>query len=775
MSARLVLAVCLLPWAIACGGDTTTVTDTGPRHDAGFFHPGADGSTADGGGMDATEGMDAVDTDTGSGMDANPNPDATEVDTGADDSGAPDSGDQDAGLPGDTGVEMDAGSGADTGGGTDTGGGVDTGSPDAGVVDSGPADTGAPDVGMDAGSGVDAMVVDAGSITQGGGLMITEFLANTSGSEWIEVFNSTGQAVNLANYTITIASKGASGALAIHAATDPTGTSPVTIAAGGYLVGAPNPASAANIPAVAGFVIGAPGALGTDAFANGGDVITLRSPGGAGDALDFRTAQTTPGANVAPGQFPIIPEVPTSLDPPLVGPGGELGNDNGSTWCAHVFRGGSPGLANRPCTELVISEVLYDYDQLTGAGNDDGQEFIEIAGPAGGSLANVYVAGIEGSATGQGTTNGTPVAISGTRMPLDGLYVVADQLTGMTTTLVPNFDQIANFDLENGPDCVQLYRQNGANFVGLDAIGYGAIPAGLRDTTRMVAAVEGTPVADPAPTIYSITYARADDEADTNNNVMDFRYDPSPTPGQRNGRDQFAVTAITPSDGVVGRTATITISGVDFTDDMRVSFVQTPAPSITCPNPPPAVNSVRCTVSYPGGGSGLAQRVDVTVQTRVEAPRSVVVTGGFTWTTANNETNVASEADYAVLQHPPTLIVAAGMASANVYGRIYEAGRTDTTTGGDPSILAQAGWGASGSDPRTTNWTWTPARFNLDIGNNDEYQASLTAPTTPGVYAYTYRFSLDGGLTWTYADLDGAGSNPGQTFSSASLGAMTVN
>ena len=59
-------------------------------------------------------------------------------------------------------------------------------------------------------------------------------------------------------------------------------------------------------------------------------------------------------------------------------------------------------------------------------------------GPAGGSLTNVYVAGIEGSPTGQGTLNGSAVAITGTRMPLDGLYVVADQLTGMTTSLVPN-------------------------------------------------------------------------------------------------------------------------------------------------------------------------------------------------------------------------------------------------------------------------------------------------------------------------------------------------
>ncbi len=41
-------------------------------------------------------------------------------------------------------------------------------------------------------------------------------------------------------------------------------------------------------------------------------------------------------------------------------------------------------------------------------------------------------------------------------------------------------------------------------------------------------------------------------------------------------------------------------------------------------------------------------------------------------------------------------------------------------------------------------------------------------------YSYTFRFSQDNGLKWTYCDVNGAGSNTGLTFERAQLGVMTV-
>jgi hypothetical protein len=68
--------------------------------------------------------------------------------------------------------------------------------------------------------------------------------------------------------------------------------------------------------------------------------------------------------------------------------------------------------------------------------------------------------------------------------------------------------------------------------------------------------------------------------------------------------------------------------------------------------------------------------------------------------------------------------------------------------------------------------TWFPASFNTQYGNDDEYQASFTAPEQ-GNYIYTARFSLDG-VNWTYCDSNGAGSNPGHEYSNQDLTYMLV-
>lgn len=139
-----------------------------------------------------------------------------------------------------------------------------------------------------------------------------------------------------------------------------------------------------------------------------------------------------------------------------------------------------------------------------------------------------------------------------------------------------------------------------------------------------------------------------------------------------------------------------------------------------------------------------------------------------------NETNVPQEADYVVLQFPSSLSVTAATLTPLVFGQIYEAGLTEAF-GVNALILADVGYGPLASDPRTSGaWTWFPATFNSDIGNNDEYQASILSPLINGTYSYTYRFSIDAGANLTAADLDGAGSNAGLTFEPSNLGLLTV-
>lgn len=129
--------------------------------------------------------------------------------------------------------------------------------------------------------------------------------------------------------------------------------------------------------------------------------------------------------------------------------------------------------------------------------------------------------------------------------------------------------------------------------------------------------------------------------------------------------------------------------------------------------------------------------------------------------------------DFCNLQFPATLNVQALQSTGNIYGQVYEAGVTSIP--GEPAISASLGFGPAGSDPRTSQaWTWSAANYNVQIGSNDEFAAAFTAPAINGTYNYTYRFSLDGGTTWTVGDLDGNGTNDGLSFSLAQLGVLTV-
>ena len=142
-----------------------------------------------------------------------------------------------------------------------------------------------------------------------------------------------------------------------------------------------------------------------------------------------------------------------------------------------------------------------------------------------------------------------------------------------------------------------------------------------------------------------------------------------------------------------------------------------------------------------------------------------------------NESNSALEADFCDTQFPLSLTAQTGTATMTVYGQIYEAGVTDPA-GPSLSIRAQLGFGPTTANPEyEPGWTWINAPYNVQSGNNDEYQASFTAPAV-GTYNYVYRFSLDQGVSWTFCDNaqgdGGAGSNAGLTFDFQDEGILTV-
>jgi glycosidase/fibronectin type 3 domain-containing protein len=124
---------------------------------------------------------------------------------------------------------------------------------------------------------------------------------------------------------------------------------------------------------------------------------------------------------------------------------------------------------------------------------------------------------------------------------------------------------------------------------------------------------------------------------------------------------------------------------------------------------------------------------------------------------------------WANLQWPPTMthVISAVNRTDNAYGQIWINGVTNQP-GATPGLLVQLGFGPTGSNPNgNANWTWVDASFNKDDGNNDEFVASLL-PDTVGTFDYLYRYSVDNGSSWLYADLNGPitngtlPSNPGK-------------
>ncbi len=111
------------------------------------------------------------------------------------------------------------------------------------------------------------------------------------------------------------------------------------------------------------------------------------------------------------------------------------------------------------------------------------------------------------------------------------------------------------------------------------------------------------------------------------------------------------------------------------------------------------------------------------------------------------------------IKHPATINSELNGASVPVYGQLFINGVT-TQTQEQPFIKAQLGVvNTPVYQPlNPTNLTWINATFNLKDGNNHEYTANFPT-TTEGTFSYLYRFSMNGGETWSYCDTRGVITN----------------
>ncbi len=104
---------------------------------------------------------------------------------------------------------------------------------------------------------------------------------------------------------------------------------------------------------------------------------------------------------------------------------------------------------------------------------------------------------------------------------------------------------------------------------------------------------------------------------------------------------------------------------------------------------------------------------------------------------------VADEVNWCNVQSPASGTITQGGAF-NVYAQAYEPSVTEAA-GIGTGIQGWIGYNTTNNDPSTAGWTWVPATFNVQVGNNDELVADIGSALAPGTYYYASRFQLNGG------------------------------
>jgi len=488
----------------------------------------------------------------------------------------------------------------------------------------------------------------------------------------------------------------------------------------------------------------APATFGLTGAADLGDVggrVALLLDGTEVDVVDFASVVTS--GTLAATDFVGSVALSTQLDPARATADG---NDSPLAWCLSFRADNSLDLPNHGCrAATVINEVLYDPN-----GADDGNAFIELAAPGGADLGDLVVRGLNQNGTVQANTFRAFSLPIGTRAPIDGLLVLADALADGSTN-VPNSDlRAANLDPENGPDSVELL--DGAT--RLDLLGYGNVAGSL-------AIAEGTPTIDVAS---SFSLARDLLSTDTNDNAIDFDVDPTPSPGEQNAPTVVRITAVNPDDVMVLVPTRLTLTGENFTLNATVRVGDTAIPTASCTYTLPT--TIACDFTPPTPGI-----FNVSVTATADRGGDVA-----TLTAGLRVTFVTNDVDFCNIQFPTTPSLLTSGQSLFVFGRIFEPGIT-TEPGFSSRVVAEFGIAddaATPPDPTAGNaFSFAPALPNVantgGFGNDDEYQF-LFDRTAPGQYRYAFRFSLDGGLGFTYCDIGGSGDG----FQPANAGLVTV-
>lgn len=149
-----------------------------------------------------------------------------------------------------------------------------------------------------------------------------------------------------------------------------------------------------------------------------------------------------------------------------------------------------------------------------------------------------------------------------------------------------------------------------------------------------------------------------------------------------------------------------------------------------------------------------------------------IISNGIGCSVAVSQTLTVNSLDYVNLQFPGTASICIG-GNFTAYGQVFESGLTEAA-GPGAGILAEFGISNVNTNPAT--WTnWTPASFNVQFFNNDEYQATIGANLSAGTYYYTFRYALIGCNDYQYGGVGPSGNLAFWNGTTYVSGVLTVN
>jgi hypothetical protein len=285
------------------------------------------------------------------------------------------------------------------------------------------------------------------------------------------------------------------------------------------------------------------GLTGAADLADSGGRVALLLDGTEVDVVDFASVVTS-GALTA-SDFVGSAALSTQLD---VGRATAAENDSPLSWCLSFRAADTFGAANQSCRTAVINEVLYD-----APGADDGQTFIELAGPGGAVIGGLVVRGVSANGNLQAGTFKSSTLPPDTRLDAAGLLLLADEAGTTGTTAVAGAALLFR-DLDPDNDNASVELLDGTTRI--DVVGYG---------TPAAAAVEGAAVADIVPLTGgpALSLARREGSQDTNDNGVDFFLDPTPTPGAPNGALAVSIVGVSPDEVPANAASAVAIDVAD--------------------------------------------------------------------------------------------------------------------------------------------------------------------------------------------------------------------